>query len=127
MTRDPGAVHRAPECGTRGAQDGVSLADSSLNHGSEWIEPALAADDAVDQFVCHLRHLLWWNRVEGGGSPMTHRSTQPARHIKSNNLMSFDVGPAVTDQRERTEDPSRVPVPALVPKERRPVNPWPRP
>ena len=85
VTRDPGAVHCAPDCGTRSAQDAVYLADGSLNHGSEWTEPALAADDAVDQFVCHLRHLLWWNRVEGGGSPMTHRSTQPARHIKRSN------------------------------------------
>jgi hypothetical protein len=58
VARDPGAVHCAPECGTRSAQDGVRLADNSLNHGSEWIGPPVAADDAVDQFVCHLRHLL---------------------------------------------------------------------
>jgi hypothetical protein len=57
---------------------------------------------------------------------MTHRSTQPARHIKGSNLMSFDAGPAVTDHRKRSEDPVPCAFARTLSKERRRINAWPR-
>jgi hypothetical protein len=54
VTRDPGVVPGgAPACRTRSAHEAVYVADHSLHHVSEWVESALAADDAIDQLVCH--------------------------------------------------------------------------
>ena len=51
--RDPGVVSGAPACRTRSAQEAVYIADHWLHHASEWGESALAAEDAIDQLVCH--------------------------------------------------------------------------